>query len=259
MDTIIQILARELGRSEAHVENVVRLIDEGNTIPFIARYRKELHGAMDDTALRTLADRLQYLRNLDKRREEVKSAIEGQGKLTEELSAAIDAVSILFPEAALGAGSFMVGRLSGVTVAALKVPALLSLLAGAGAFAMSYELDLLTLGDEVAQSLGLSARAARNLLLTLAAVLCGAAVSFAGLVGFVGLLVPHAARFLVGGEHKYLLAASLFLGAALVTVCDLAARVLFVPFELPVGILLSLMGGPFFLWLLFRQRGGRRT
>lgn len=64
-------------------------------------------------------------------------------------------------------------------------------------------------------------RAARNLLLTLAAVLCGAAVSFAGLVGFVGLLVPHAARFLVGGEHKYLLAASLFLGAALVTVCDL--------------------------------------
>ena len=90
-------------------------------------------------------------------------------------------------------------------------------------------------------------------------MLCGAAVSFAGLVGFVGLLVPHAARFLVGGEHKYLLAASRFLGAALVTVCDLAARVLFVPFELPVGILLSLMGGPFFLWLLFRQRGGRRT
>ena len=95
MDTIIQILARELGRSEAHVENVVRLIDEGTTIPFIARYRKELHGAMDDTALRTLADRLQYLRNLDKRREEVKSAIEGQGKLTEELSAAIDAAATL--------------------------------------------------------------------------------------------------------------------------------------------------------------------
>ena len=95
MDTIIQILARELGRSEAHVENVVRLIDEGNTIPFIARYRKELHGAMDDTALRTLADRLQYLRNLDKRREEVKSAIEGQGKLTEELSAAIDTAATL--------------------------------------------------------------------------------------------------------------------------------------------------------------------
>ena len=95
MDTITSLLARELGRDEGHVANVVQLIDEGNTIPFIARYRKELHGAMDDTALRTLADRLQYLRNLDKRREEVKSAIEGQGKLTEELSAAIDAAATL--------------------------------------------------------------------------------------------------------------------------------------------------------------------
>ena len=71
MEPIIQILAKELDKSPEHVENVVRLIDEGNTIPFIARYRKELHGAMDDTALRTLADRLQYLRNLDKRRAEV--------------------------------------------------------------------------------------------------------------------------------------------------------------------------------------------
>ena len=95
MEPIIQILARELDKSPEHVENVVRLIDEGNTIPFIARYRKELHSAMDDTALRTLADRLQYLRNLDKRREEVKSAIEGQGRLTEALSAAIDAAATL--------------------------------------------------------------------------------------------------------------------------------------------------------------------
>ena len=165
---------------------------------------------------------------------------------------------MLFPDSARGAYSYLIGRLSGVTLSALAAPAWLTALAGAGALAMSYELDLLSLGDEVAQSLGLSARSVRNILLTLAAVLCGAAVSFAGLVGFVGLLVPHAARFLVGSEHKYLLGASLFLGAALVTVCDLAGRVLFAPFELPVGILLSLMGGPFFLWLLFRQRGGRR-
>ena len=95
MDTITSLLARELGRDEGHVANVVQLIDEGNTIPFIARYRKELHGAMDDTTLRTLADRLQYLRNLDKRREEVRAAIDGQGKLTEELSAAIDAAATL--------------------------------------------------------------------------------------------------------------------------------------------------------------------
>lgn len=95
MDTIIQILARELGQKETYIQNVVDLIDEGNTIPFIARYRKELHGAMDDTTLRTLADRLQYLRNLDKRREEVKGAIETQGKLTEELSMAIDSAVTL--------------------------------------------------------------------------------------------------------------------------------------------------------------------
>ena len=95
MDTIIQILARELGQKETYIQNVVNLIDEGNTIPFIARYRKELHGAMDDTTLRTLADRLQYLRNLDKRREEVKGAIEAQGKLTEELAAAIDSAATL--------------------------------------------------------------------------------------------------------------------------------------------------------------------
>ena len=95
MQDIIQQLAAELNKDPRHVENVVRLLDEGNTIPFIARYRKELHGAMDDTALRTLEERLQYLRNLEDRREAVKKAIEEQGKLTEELSAAIDAAQTL--------------------------------------------------------------------------------------------------------------------------------------------------------------------
>ena len=89
METIVQMLARELDQSAQHVQNVVDLLDEGNTIPFIARYRKELHGSMDDTVLRTLEERLQYLRSLEKRREEVRSAIEAQGKLTEALSAAI--------------------------------------------------------------------------------------------------------------------------------------------------------------------------
>ena len=95
MQSITQILASELGQPVQYVENVIALLDEGNTIPFIARYRKELHGSMDDTALRKLEDRLQYLRNLDKRREEVKSAIDGQGKLTEELAAAIDSAATL--------------------------------------------------------------------------------------------------------------------------------------------------------------------
>ena len=84
------ILARELGREQTHIENVIALLDEGNTIPFIARYRKELHGSMDDTALRALETRLQYLRSLDERRQTVEKSIEAQGKLTEELKAALE-------------------------------------------------------------------------------------------------------------------------------------------------------------------------
>ena len=90
MQSITEILAQELGQKLEYVENVVNLMDEGNTIPFIARYRKELHGAMDDTTLRNLETRLTYLRSLQQRREEVKKSIENQGKLTEELSQAID-------------------------------------------------------------------------------------------------------------------------------------------------------------------------
>ena len=95
MDPIIEQLAKELDKQPQHVENVVRLLDEGNTIPFIARYRKELHGAMDDTSLRTLEERLNYLRGLQERREAVKKSIEDQGKLTEELAAAIDKAQTL--------------------------------------------------------------------------------------------------------------------------------------------------------------------
>ena len=92
---LIQALAAELGKDPRHVENVVHLLDEGNTIPFIARYRKELHGAMDDTSLRTLEERLQYLRGLEERREAVKKSIDEQGKLTDELTAAIDSAKTL--------------------------------------------------------------------------------------------------------------------------------------------------------------------
>ena len=95
METINQILARELNREQSHIDNVIKLLDEGNTIPFIARYRKEMHGAMDDTALRTLAERLAYLRALAERRETVKNSITEQGKMTDELSAAMDEAETL--------------------------------------------------------------------------------------------------------------------------------------------------------------------
>ena len=95
MQSIAEILSQELKQKQEYVENVIRLIDEGNTIPFIARYRKEMHGAMDDTTLRNLETRLTYLRNLEQRREEVKKSIENQGKLTDALSAAIDAAQTM--------------------------------------------------------------------------------------------------------------------------------------------------------------------
>ena len=95
MLSIADLLSEELGQKLEHVQNVIGLIDEGNTIPFIARYRKEMHGAMDDSVLRTLESRLNYLRNLQVRRDEVKKSIENQGKLTEALSAAIDNASTM--------------------------------------------------------------------------------------------------------------------------------------------------------------------
>ena len=95
MLSIAEILSQELGQKQQYIENVIALMDEGNTIPFIARYRKEMHGAMDDTVLRNLETRLTYLRNLQQRRDEVKNSIENQGKLTDELSAAIDNAATL--------------------------------------------------------------------------------------------------------------------------------------------------------------------
>ena len=95
MLSIAELLSQELEQKLDHVQSVIDLIDEGNTIPFIARYRKEMHGAMDDSVLRNLESRLNYLRNLQSRRDEVKKSIENQGKLTEELSAAIDSAATM--------------------------------------------------------------------------------------------------------------------------------------------------------------------
>ena len=137
-------------------------------------------------------------------------------------------------------------------------PAAGMILPGIGAvLLLSREMDILSLGEELARSLGLRVRLIRFVLLMLAALLAGAAVSFAGLLGFVGLIVPHAMRRLVGEERLPLTAGAALGGACFVTVCDLLARTLFAPYELPVGIVLSVTGGPFFLWLLLRSRGGK--
>lgn len=114
--------------------------------------------------------------------------------------------------------------------------------------------NLLQLGDDSARLLGLRAEASRFLIILLAALLAGTAVSVAGLVGFVGLVVPHAVRLLIGGDYRFLLPVSMLGGGALVVFTDTAARTWFDPVELPVGILLAGVGAPFFLYLLRRRR-----
>ena len=172
-------------------------------------------------------------------------------------SAMVDAVVTFVPEALNGYSDFRIGGLSSVTMARL-VPAFCLILPGfLLALSLHNELDILMLGREQAQSLGLPAGGLRLLALGIAAALAGAAVSFCGLMGFVGLVVPHIMRRLVGEETAPLLVSSALGGAILLCGCDLLARLAFAPFELPVGIVMSMVGGPFFIVLLLRQRGGR--
>ncbi len=172
-------------------------------------------------------------------------------------SAGIDAAVTFFPDALNGYSDFRIGGFSGVTAVRL-LPAAWVIAAGLlAAFSLAQQLDVLALGSETAQSLGLPVRRTRLLLLFIAAALAGAAVSFSGLLGFVGLLAPQIVRRLMNSGGLAQLLASALGGALLLVLCDLLARTLFRPYELPVGVVLSLVGGPFFIWLLVQQRGGR--
>lgn len=173
------------------------------------------------------------------------------------LNALSEAVTTLIPEAGMMAGDFRVGGFASVSHVRLLPAGALILAALLAVFLLHNELDVLALGEDTARGLGMDVKTVRTLLLVLAAMLSGSAVSFAGLLGFVGLIVPHAARKIAGSESRYLLPLCACGGAAFVTVCDTAARIVFAPYELPVGIVLSVLGGPFFLLLLMRRKGGR--
>lgn len=173
------------------------------------------------------------------------------------INAASSCIKILFPDVLAAYNSFSVGTLSGVTMDKL-LAALPYLAVGLLAvLLLSGDMNVLVLGEEIAQSLGLRVDRCRLLLILAASVLAGAAVSFAGLVGFVGLLVPHIVRILLGTDNRLVVAGSALLGACGVLLCDLLGRTLFAPFEIHVGILLSLVGGVYFVCLLLRRRGGK--
>lgn len=175
------------------------------------------------------------------------------------LNAMSESVSVLIPDATTLGQEFRVGGFSSVTYARLLPAMVLIIGALLVLFTLCNELDIVALGDETAQGVGLPVRQIRVLFLVLAALLAGAAVSFAGLLGFVGLIVPHLARRVVGNESRWLLPICVIWGGEFVTACDLLARLMFAPHELPVGILMSIIGGPVFMVLLLRYRGGHRN
>lgn len=172
------------------------------------------------------------------------------------LNAASEAITILVPEVGIQAGDFRVGGFSSVVYTRLIPAGVLIVVGLIVLFTLCNELDVMSLGEDTAQGLGLPVKKMRIIFLVLAALLAGASVSFAGLLGFVGLIVPHAGRKLVSSDSRMLLPFCAIGGAAFVTFCDLVARTLFAPYEIPVGILMSFIGGPFFLFLLASRRGG---
>lgn len=172
-------------------------------------------------------------------------------------TAGMNTILIVNPDAYIGSSGFLTGGLSGVKLSEIIVPGIAICIALLLGLLQGTRLNLLALGDQQAHSLGLNVQRTRLAALACAAALAGCAVSFAGLVGFVGLIVPHVAHALTGHDNRSVLLASPIMGALLVCLCDLLARTLFAPYEIPVGIVLSLLGGPFFVYLILKKgRGG---
>ena len=173
------------------------------------------------------------------------------------LGAGIDTITTFFPDSLNGITDFKIGGVIGISLSKLY-PAWIYIAVGiAAALLLSGELDILSLGDKTAKSLGLNVRASRLALLMAAALLAGAAVSFAGLISFIGLIIPHIARhFIKSGSRRLILASSL-LGASFLSFCDVLSRVIFAPYEIQLGIVVSYIGVPFFIYLIMKKRGGR--
>lgn len=172
------------------------------------------------------------------------------------LTAVSEGIITLYPEIGAYTADFRTGGFSGVSDSRLIPASVMIIVALAAVLTLSNELDVLSMGEDMAQGLGLPVRKMRTVFLALAALLAGASVSFAGLLGFVGLIVPNMAKRLVGGENRRLLPVCAVGGAMFVTLCDCAAKSVFSPYEIPTGIVMSAIGAPFFIFLLFKLKGG---
>lgn len=170
------------------------------------------------------------------------------------LGAGNNAIMTFYPDKISGVIGFMVGGLSSTNWKHVDMIFPYAIMGMILLLFISNKLNILLLGDEVATGLGLNVEATRFLFIIISSLLAGAAVSVVGLLGFVGLIVPHITRLFIGSDYKYLLPASIFTGSAVVVLCDTLARVMFAPVEIPVGIIMSALGAPFFLYLLRRKK-----
>lgn len=172
------------------------------------------------------------------------------------LGALSDTVCVFLPEVAVMSNDFKIGDFSSVTYGNVIPAAIVIIISVLILRMFSNELDILTLGDETATGLGLNTSAMRVVFLMLSALLAGSAVSICGLLSFVGLLVPHTVRRIASSEAKHLIPLSAIFGAGFVTICDTLARIVFAPYELQVGIIMSFLGVPFFVFILIKGKGG---
>lgn len=173
------------------------------------------------------------------------------------LGAVSDTVITFAPDVSMVSNDFRIGDFSAVTPAKLLPAFVMILVAMTVLFTLSNELDVLTLGDENAKGLGQNTERMRIVFLILSALLAGAAVSIAGLLSFVGLIVPHMVRRIATNQSKHLLPLCALFGAGFVTLCDTLSRIVFAPYELPVGIIMAFLGTPLFLFILIKGKGGR--
>jgi iron complex transport system permease protein len=172
------------------------------------------------------------------------------------LGALSDTVTTLLPEVGVMSNDFKVGEFSSVTYPKLMPALVIVAVVIALLYTFHNELDILTLGEENARGLGLNTSAMRTLFLLFAALLSGCAVSLAGLLSFVGLLVPHAIRRVAGSKASHLIGLCAIYGAGFVCLCDTLARTVFAPYEIPVGIIMAYLGAPFFVFILIKGKGG---
>lgn len=172
------------------------------------------------------------------------------------LAAFSDTIVTFMPNVGVMSNDFKIGEFSGVTYQKLIPAALMISVAVIVLLTLTNELDVLTLGEDNAKGLGMNTSVMRVLFLLLAALLAGCAVSLAGLLSFVGLIVPHAVRRFAGSKSSHLLGLCTLFGAAFVCLCDTIARTAFAPYEIPVGIIMAFLGAPFFVFILVKGKGG---